>query len=68
MVKLTWMKTVAGDLGGLQSLCQLMGEENVAQLAVAVDLCVIDCCVANPQLLVNAQTIKINGAKIMKRG
>ena len=68
MFKLTWMKTVAGDLGALQFLCQLMGEENVAQLAVAVDFGVIDCCVANPQLLVSAQTIKIDGAKMMKRG
>lgn len=35
---LTRMEGIAGDLGFLQSLGQLMGEENVAQLAIRVDL------------------------------
>lgn len=35
---LTWVESVAGDLGSLQSLGQLVVKENVAQFAVTVDL------------------------------
>lgn len=35
---LTWVEAVAGGLGSLKSFGQLVGEEDVAQLAVAVEL------------------------------
>lgn len=62
---LTWMEAEAGDLGALQSLSQLMGEEDVTQLAVTVGLSNSQERGPQPQSLVGVQTVKVNFAKVM---
>lgn len=37
----TWVEAVAGDAGALKPVGQLSGEQNIAQLAIAVGLKVV---------------------------
>ncbi len=59
------METVAGDFSSLQSLGQLMSEEDIAQLAIAVALENLHEGSAQSQRFVCVQAVKINLSKVM---
>lgn len=59
------MEAVAGDLGSLQFLGQLMGEEYVAQLAIGVDLKNLHGRVPQSQGFMGVQAVKIYFSKVV---
>lgn len=61
----TWMKAVTGHIGSLQLLCKLVCEQDVAQLAVGIDLKDIDETIAHSKLLVCAKTVEVNGTHVV---
>lgn len=57
---LTWVDTVAGDVGALQPLGELVGEEDVAQFAMAVLQVEVKHGVAQSYVSVSGQTVEIH--------
>lgn len=64
---LTWVQRVAGDPGPLQSLGQFMGEQNVAQLTVRVNLESPHERCPCPQSFVRAQAVKVHVSKVVRQ-
>ena len=59
VVTLTWVEGVTRDLGALQSLGELVGEEDVAQLAVRINLKNIPKRRPKSQSFVLVQAVKV---------
>ena len=53
----TWVQAVAGDVGSLQPLGELVGEEHVAQLTVAVRGEELPAVFAGAQVFVHLQSL-----------
>lgn len=62
------MEAVAGDLGALQPLGELVGEEDVAQFAVTVFLEELIVAAAQSQISVSRQTVEIQLANLVGFG
>lgn len=61
----TWVEAVAGDVGALQPVGQLSGEQNITQLAVAVGLKVVPGGLTGHQVLVGIQQREVDVAEAM---
>lgn len=61
------MESVARDLSSPQSLGQLTSEEDIAQLAIAVDLYIVHERSPQAQSFVCVQAVKINFSKVMSQ-
>lgn len=65
----TWVEAVAGDAGALQPVGQLSGEQNVAQLAIAVGLKVAPRGLSGHRVLLGIQQREVHAAKaVQQRG
>lgn len=63
----TWVEAVAGDVGALQPVGQLSGEQNITQLAVAVGLKVVPGALTGHQVLVGIQQREVDLAEAMQK-
>lgn len=63
----TWVEAVAGDVGALQPVGQLSGEQNITQLAVAVGLNVVPGGLTGHQVLVGIQQREVDVAEAMQK-
>lgn len=62
----TWVEAVAGDAGALQPVGQLSGEQNIAQLAIAVGLKVAPRGLSGHRVLLGIQQWEVDIAKAMQ--
>lgn len=65
--QLTWVKAIAGDTGALQAVGQFAGEEDVAQLAVAVGHEAVPAGLPRHQVLMGTQGGKVDGAQAVEQ-
>lgn len=61
------MKAIAGDSGALQAVSQFTGEEDVAQLAVAVGHEAMPAGLPCHQVLMGTQGGKVDGAQAVEQ-
>jgi len=59
---------VTGDFGSLQSLGQFMGEEDVAQFAMSINLEAFHKGFPYSESFVGVQAVKINFSKVVSHG
>lgn len=62
----TWVEAVTGDTGTLQPVSQLSGEQNIAQVAIAVGLKVAPSGLSRHQVLLGIQQWEVDVAKEMQ--
>lgn len=65
---ITRVNTVAGDISALQPLSQLMCEENITKLAVAVSLEELPAVSPTAEVFAGDQCIKVDLAPLMSHG